>query len=636
MKRNVRSILLALLLAALALAVSSCNLLGGDKYQFDDGEKDREVLSDLSEYILVRRDLSSDEEKEALVLLHTTLEKNLGAKLTVATDWLAEGETAPEKEILIGSTRRPESQKAVEGLGYNDYVIKMVGAKLVIAGGSGEATMKAVEYFIENYIDIYSASLSYPTGDGYKHAESFSISSITVSGTPLSEYMLYSDIEDFDFEKVQKALKDEIAGVNLEVEDEFNQYKKYIIFDNTELVASRYGTELDENGNLFVYGSYDTIDIAVEYFCDEYFAELRAEMGQNINIEQGHDRVRETGKTGSYTKESLLSMLKEVYEDKNSLIIGQNLGPTSMPVYALQRFYEGTGKYPAMLGIDLGFGGLHLTEITSAEWSRAICELTDFASKGGIISASALYENPTGNWVLGEGKYKGDFTAEDWKQLLTEESDLNTKFRRELSIYAAFIKALGDNKVPILFSPLGSANEAGYWFSASDEATAEQVKRLWIYIHDYYVSLGLDNIIWVYDPAMKSGEAETLPALCYYPGEAYVDLVGTSWLYNGENALDNGEASQKKLTETTSKIGAICKFGIDSRSDIFVTTKPEQEAIFNSLDLLDMLYDLRSKGYSFSYMLMSVNGDLYWLGRGAEFVEDEMILTLEDVAEMLK
>jgi hypothetical protein len=51
-------------------------------------------------------------------------------------------------EILIGATNRPESIAAREGLTVNDYVIRVVGSKIVIAGGCDLMTKRAIEEFL--------------------------------------------------------------------------------------------------------------------------------------------------------------------------------------------------------------------------------------------------------------------------------------------------------------------------------------------------------------------------------------------------------------------------------------------------------------------------------------------------------
>lgn len=59
-------------------------------------------------------------------------------------------------EILVGCTARSESQNAISGLGADEYVIRVVGHKIVIVGNSNRATLTGVRHFITQvlgYVD---------------------------------------------------------------------------------------------------------------------------------------------------------------------------------------------------------------------------------------------------------------------------------------------------------------------------------------------------------------------------------------------------------------------------------------------------------------------------------------------------
>ena len=643
-KRKISVIFVAAVIAAV-LVMTSCSLINNDKgrYEFADesGTAKDAVLSDLAEYTIIRGDLCSAEETSALVTLRDTIQKNIGITLPVLTDWIGEGQQEREKEILIGDTNRKESIAEREGLGYNDYVIKKIGTKLVIAGGSGASTQAAVAYFIENYINIYNATLSYPE-EGYMHKQSYIASSIKINGKPISEYELYSSDPEIDLTDIQTALSEVVAGVYVEIAETTDKYTNYIIFERTGLIASEYGTRLENDGNLYVYGSYNTIDKAKQYFKKAYFEELLKEKGTtDIDIKWHDNKVKESGKQPIYTKDALLQLLEEVSADPDSVIIGENIGGAqSMPSYTLENYYAASGKYPAMLGIDLACYGLQLPELSDEDRSRALCELTDYAASGGIITATSHFENPTGNWTM-SGECYGVLGGEDkWEELLTEGTELNTKFRQELDIDAVFLDALHDNGVPVLWRPLHESNTDNFWFSAIQENTtvgAEYLKRLWIYIYEYYQSLGLDNLIWVYSPSVSNGEEGTLPVMYAYPGDEYVDIVGLDWVTEGKNELDGSGRSYETLINDSGKIGAVCEFKIKSGSEISALSKEEQNKLFSSLELLDMLYELRSKGRSFAYFLTS-NGtsSVTWLCEGEAFVNDEIILTLDDIELRLR
>ncbi len=631
------------LLALIMLCLTSCSPSDHKgKYEFDDeGKKSKGiVLSDIAEYTVVRGDLCSDEETKALVKFRETVMKNLGITLSAITDWIGEGQQEREKEILIGETNRKESIELMEGLGYNDFAIKKIGTKLVIAGGSGVATISAVEYFIENYVDIYQATLSYPA-EGYKYTNSYLVSSISIDGTPITEFKLYATAPDIDLAKIQSALSGSIAGAYIEISDNISQHSKYIIFDKTGLNAASYGTKLGDDGNLYVYGSYDSFDAALEYFTGPYFEELALSKGtKDIDITWHDDKTKEHNKKQIYSKDALISLLTSVYEDRDSIMLGETVsGSQAMPSYTISNFYEATGKYPAIIGIDLAGYGLQLSSIEALDLSRAVCELVDYAADGGIITATAHFENPTGNWTLGD-KSRGVLGDEEkWQELLTNGSELNTKFKDELALYAAFLKVLSDNGVPVIWRPFHDMNTSSFWYGISQgesKVQAQFQKQLWIYIYNYFSSLGIDNLIWSYSPAAANGENGTEDVMYSYPGDEYVDMVGCSWITKDKKELDGNSKPYLSLTEKSGKVGAITEFGLAAGSELLASTREEQKTRFSGEDIASLLTNLRKEGYKFSYILLK-NGtsSISWLGDGALLCEEEMILTLDETAERL-
>ncbi len=640
MLKNKFKYILCSLMAILMLCLVSCSSLDGKgKYEFDDeGKKNKGiVLSDIAEYTVVRGDLCSDEEKKALVTFRETVMKNLGITLPALTDWIGEGQQEREKEILIGKTNRKESIDLMDGLGYNDFAIKKIGSKLVIVGGSGASTISAVEYFIENYVDIYQATLSYPT-DGYKYMKDYLISSISINGTPITEFKLFATDPDIDLTEIQSALSDSIAGAYVEIAEEMRQLEKYIIFDRTSLNVANYGTRLGDDGNLYVYGSYTSFDAAVKYFTGPYFEELAlAKNTKDIDITWHDDKTKEYNKKRIYSKDSLLALLSEVYEDRDSIMLGETVsGSQAMPSYTVNNFYEATGKLPAIIGIDLAGYGLQLSEIAPLDLSQAVCELVSYAANGGIITATAHFENPTGNWTLGD-KSRGVLgNAEKWQELVTEGTELNTRFVSELELCGTFLKALSNNGVPVIWRPLHDMNTGSFWYGVSqgdEKASAEHQKRLWIYIYDYFSSLGLNNLIWAYSPSAANGAEDVMYA---YPGDEYVDIVGCGWVTKNKKELDSTSKPYLSLTEKSGKVGAITEFGLAAGSELLADTREEQKTRFSGTNIASILTSLRSGGYSFSYLLLK-NGtsSITWLGDGEALVNDEMILTLDETAPML-
>ncbi len=629
---------LCLCLALTAALLFSCSPMDKDgKYDFGKEESENAVLLGISEYKIIRGDFATDTEKAALVLFHGTVNKNLGLALNVGTDWLGENEMPPENEILIGETNRPESKEAVNGLGYNDYVIRFVNKKLVIVGGSDAATESAVKYFIENYIDIYAGTLSYPK-KGYKYTGSYMLGNVTVSGTPISEYQLYTEDPEIDLYEIQGELLDRVLGVKLEIADAVKNGKNYIRFNREGLIAREYGVELSDNGDLTVYGSYGSFERAKEYFLSAFFTEISEKQGtDNIDITWHSNKKLYEQSEKPYSKDALEELLKDVYNDKNSLIFGEALGGGQYTLgYALEGFKKETGKYPAMMTVDISSLGMNVSELGAAEWSEAICSLVSYAEKGGIICLTAHFENPTGNWPS-EGKCYGELGGEDkWEELLTKGSGLNQKFTEELASYAAFLKDLSDNGVNVLWQPFPEMNTDTYWYGALQNGAViseDYLKRLWIFTGDFMTASGVNNLLGVYSPSFVSEGG--LPVNYGYPGDEYVSLVGIKTVISSRGELDGAVNAAAELGKT-GKVTAITGISIKSGSEINATTRDEQKNVYSCSDLLDDIYSIRRSEAKIAYVsTFGASASAQWLGNGSVLSEDDLILTLDEISPRL-
>lgn len=109
------------------------------------------VLSE--DILIVRGDTAEDIEVKAASTLKKGILEKTGVSLTLTSDWTkSENPELAELEILVGRTVRDIS--SAEGLDTGDFIIRLVdGKKLVIIGDSAKGTQRAVEYFLEHYVD---------------------------------------------------------------------------------------------------------------------------------------------------------------------------------------------------------------------------------------------------------------------------------------------------------------------------------------------------------------------------------------------------------------------------------------------------------------------------------------------------
>ena len=76
--------------------------------------------------------------------------KLTGAQVSIATDWAKSGtDTSNLYEILIGTTRRPESSEARAQYGVNEYGVSIIGNKIVVTGWNEKAIGLAVDLFVK-------------------------------------------------------------------------------------------------------------------------------------------------------------------------------------------------------------------------------------------------------------------------------------------------------------------------------------------------------------------------------------------------------------------------------------------------------------------------------------------------------
>jgi hypothetical protein len=238
------------------------------------------VLADngVCDYTVVRSDFSKGAELEAAVLVCSRIEEITGARPNITTDW--DKNPVSDHEIIVGQTLREETEGySVDraALGKNGYIIEAVGEKLFITGGSEEATLSAVEYFL----DTFAKSSVVTVDANYKYAvyQEFDIRSLNICGKNYADFILVCDSKSV--EESANTLADKLAdktGKRLEIITDENYISDYGPDDNVILITSKKpessGIHLvkAENGWLtFASSSSETgIDGCVSRFIAQY------------------------------------------------------------------------------------------------------------------------------------------------------------------------------------------------------------------------------------------------------------------------------------------------------------------------------------------------------------------------------
>lgn len=182
-----------------------------------------------------------------------------------------------------------------------------------------------------------------------------------------------------------------------------------------------------------------------------------------------------------------------------------------------------TGAYPAVYGFDF----LHIANFTDGTWfdyERDIArKLTIEAyNRGGVCTYAWHYVNP----VSKKGFYWSESPVLAVSRILPGGSD-NATFKASLKTIADYAKTLtgADAKlVPIIFRPFHEMDGDWFWWGRS-HCTPAEYQALYQYTVSYLRDeLKVRNFLYAWSPDRSfSSEADYL---VYYPGDAYVDLIG--------------------------------------------------------------------------------------------------------------
>lgn len=184
--------------------------------------------------------------------------------------------------------------------------------------------------------------------------------------------------------------------------------------------------------------------------------------------------------------------------------------------------YNNSGKYPAILGLDMGYysqtGKDHDVEINTTEQAIAYWE------KGGIVTLCWHWLAPekyiNGTWY---SAFRPEHTNINLTKIMNgEDEEGMALLMKDIDNIAQELLKMQEAGVPILWRPLHEASGGWFWWGAEG---AETYKKLYILLYDTLTNeYGLNNLIWLWN----GQDAE------WYPGDEYVDIVGID-IYAGEH-----------------------------------------------------------------------------------------------------
>ncbi len=181
-----------------------------------------------------------------------------------------------------------------------------------------------------------------------------------------------------------------------------------------------------------------------------------------------------------------------------------------------------TGKYPAVWGNDFIWGG------TKDRGQDVVNKTIQKYKEGYIITLMWHQGRPIDDPPFGwKESVQAKLTDEQWKELITEGTDLNKRWLAQIDVVAGYLKQLDSAHIPILWRPYHEMN--GVWFWWGNRPGKDGIQKLWKMMYDRYTNhFHLNNLIWVWGangPRDIPGD-EAYAYKDFYPGNDYVDLLG--------------------------------------------------------------------------------------------------------------
>ena len=136
-------------------------------------------------YSIVYKNRTNDREKAAAEYLQETLETLTGVTLNL----IADSSAAVANEIVVGTTARDLGVDKSVLEKDEAYLIRVIGTKVVIVGGTSAGTERGVRYFTQNYVDE-NGNVSIPSDLDLIKGNDPRVQNVTIAGNALSDYVI--------------------------------------------------------------------------------------------------------------------------------------------------------------------------------------------------------------------------------------------------------------------------------------------------------------------------------------------------------------------------------------------------------------------------------------------------------------
>jgi cellobiose epimerase len=216
-------------------------------------------------------------------------------------------------------------------------------------------------------------------------------------------------------------------------------------------------------------------------------------------------------------------LLERLYKLGGKRIIAGHHNAAAKPDIYPHRVREITGKTPQIWGCDF----INYDKEGAAD--AVVREACKKFKEGYIITlmwhAGRPLDNPPFGW---KESIQAKLTDQEWRELLTPDSDLNKRWQRQVDIVAGYLRELGDLGVPVLWRPYHELN--GVWFWWGNRKGPEGSAKLYRMLYDRLVNYHkLNNLLWVWNTNAPRQLLldEAFAYEDFFPGLDYIDVLAT-------------------------------------------------------------------------------------------------------------
>lgn len=195
-----------------------------------------------------------------------------------------------------------------------------------------------------------------------------------------------------------------------------------------------------------------------------------------------------------------------------------NREPNATPARWTNKVDSVTGHFPALWSGDFLF---QADNINSRQ--LMIDEAVRQWKKGSVVNLMWHACNPALDEPCGwKGGVLSKLTDEQWKEITTDGSDLNRKWKVRVDEVCVYLQQLKEKKIEVLWRPMHEMNQGVFWWGG--RSGPKGTLKLYEMLHDYMVKeKKLTNLIWVWD--IQDFKTLATDVKAYKPAPQYWDIA---------------------------------------------------------------------------------------------------------------